>query len=268
MKEPVASGANLLVMRDQLIGMRAELFKGLARGGPDARQLPVLAQIQAAIDALAQSPRRMVIIAPPGEPIRLAFYSEKYGIEATQIAIKCDKTGRIVATIDHWTDEPEGDEAVREPPDIEVGSNQGGNPTASRIAEPVGRLPQKRHRRSKLSPAQARALELLTAMIEKAGEIPPANGDIPANAACIEETLWRGCCYQDAISGSDKPNTRQRAFKRAAKALLAKGFIGTWGGLVWTTGVMTDTRTGTGQSRTCPAGKIGQIEPDGHGHLP
>jgi hypothetical protein len=235
MKEPVASGGNLLVIRDRLIGMRPELLKGLAHGAPDARQLPVLARIQAAIDALNRSPRRIVIIAPPGEPIRLALYSEKDGIEATQITIESDKTGRIVAVIDHWTDEPGGDEAVREPPEVEVASNEGSNPTASRIAEPVGRLPQKRRPRSKLSPAQARALELLGAVIEKAGQIPPVNGDIPANAACIEETVWRDCCHQGTISGSDKPNTKQRAFKRAAEALLAKGLIGTWDGLVWIT---------------------------------
>jgi hypothetical protein len=92
MKEPVASGGNLLVIRVQLIGMHAELLKGLARGAPDVRRLPVLTRIQAAIDALDRSPRRMVIIAPPGEPIRLAVYSEQDSIEATQIAIECDKT--------------------------------------------------------------------------------------------------------------------------------------------------------------------------------
>jgi hypothetical protein len=224
-----------LMIRDQLIEMRAELLDGLARGGLDARRLPVLGRIEAAIDALDRSPRRMVIIAPPGEPIRLAVYSDKDGIEATQIAIECDKTGRIVAIIDHWTDEPEGDEAVREPLEVGVASNGGGNPTAGCVAESISRLSQKRHRRSKLSPAQARALELLTAVIEKSGEIPPANDDIPATAACIEQTLWRDYCYQHAISGSDKPNTRQRAFKRAAEALLAKGLIGKWGGLVWIT---------------------------------
>jgi hypothetical protein len=230
----VASGGNLLVIRDQLIGMRAELLKGLARGAPDARQLPVLARIEAAIDALDRSPRRMVIIAPPGEPIRLAFYSEKDGIEATQIAIECDKSGRIVATIDHWTDEPEGNEAVREPPELKSPAMKAAVRRRA-VSQSRSAGPQKRHRRFKLSPSQARALELLAALIEKAGEIPPANDDIPATAACIEQTLWRDYCYQHAISGSDKPNTRQRAFKRAAEALLAKGLIGASGGLVWIT---------------------------------
>jgi hypothetical protein len=177
MKTAVASGGNLLVIRDRLVGIRAELIKGLARDELDARRLPALAGVEAAIDALDRSPRRVVAIAPPGEPMRLAF-SSRNGTDATQIAIECDKAGRIVATIDHWTDEPEGDEGLREPPEVEVGSNEVANPTASCIAEPVRRLPQKRHPRSKLSPAQARALELLAAVIEKAGEIPPANGTV------------------------------------------------------------------------------------------
>jgi hypothetical protein len=197
MKAPVTSSGDLVTVRDRLVDMRAELIVGLARGELDVRRLPVVARIEAAIAVLDRSPRRIVVNAPPGEPIRLAF-SSKNGTDATQIEIVCDRTGRIVATIDHWTDEPEGDDAVRKPPEVEVGSSEGGNLTASCIAEPVRRLPQKCQRRSKLSPTQARALELLTAVIEKAGEIPPANDDIPANAACIEETLWRDYCYQDA----------------------------------------------------------------------
>jgi hypothetical protein len=234
MKAPMASSGDLAALRDRLVNMRAELIVGLARDELDARGLPVVARIEAAIDALDRSPRRMVVIAPLGKPIRLAF-SSRNDTDATQIAIECDQAGRIVATIDHWTDEQEGGEAASEQPEVESGTNEGGDPMASCGVALLDGLPQKRHRRFKLSPAQARALELLAVVIEKAGEIPPANHDIPANAACIEEALWRDYCYHDTISGSDKPNTRQRAFKRAAEALLAKGLIGTWGGLVWIT---------------------------------
>ena len=175
----------------------------------------------------------MVVTAPPGEPIRLAFYSKKDSIGATLIAIECDKAGRIVATIDHWRDEPEDNDAVREPPEVEVGSNEDGDPTEGCIAEPVRRLPQKRHRRSKLSPAQAQALALLAAAIEEAGEVPPANDCIPVNTSCVAESLWRDYCYKGAISGSDNPDARRKAFKRAAEELLKKGCIGKWGDLVW-----------------------------------
>jgi hypothetical protein len=154
MKAPVTSIGDLVSVRDRLASIRIELLKGLARDEPDARQLPVLARIEAAIDALDRSPDRMVVVAPPGKPVRLAFSNRK-GTDATQIEIVCDRAGRIVATVDRWADEPEGDDAASEQPEVEVGSNEGGDPTASRIVEPVHRLAQKRHPRSKLSPAQA-----------------------------------------------------------------------------------------------------------------
>jgi hypothetical protein len=51
--------------------------------------------------------------------------------------------------------------------------------------------------------------------------------------ACVTEDLWRDYCYQGAISASDKPDAKQKAFKRAAAALLAKGCVGKWGDLEW-----------------------------------
>jgi hypothetical protein len=89
-----------MTVRDHLLNMHAELIVGLARDELDAGRLPALARIEAAIDALDRSPRRMVVIAPPGEPIRLAFYSKNDSTEATQVEIVCDKAGRIVATVD------------------------------------------------------------------------------------------------------------------------------------------------------------------------
>ena len=70
-------------------------------------------------------------------------------------------------------------------------------------------------------------------MINIAGQLPPASNHIPSRVACITEDLWRDYCYQGAISGRDRPNTKQNAFKRAAETLLAKGCIGKWGDLVW-----------------------------------
>ena len=84
-----------------------------------------------------------------------------------------------------------------------------------------------------MAPAQKRALDLLTNAINVAGTVPPASNHIPAKTSCVTERLWRDYCYQGAISGSDRPNAKQKAFKRAAETLLAKGCIGKWGDLVW-----------------------------------
>jgi hypothetical protein len=233
MKAPMASSGDLTALRDRLVNMRAELIVGLARDELDSRGLPVLARIEGAIDALDRSPRRMVIIAPPGEPIRLAFYSKNDSTVATQIAIDCDKAGRVVATVDRWTDEPEGGETVSEQPEVESGTNEGGNPMASWGIALLDGLSQKRHARPKLSLAQARALVLLAATIEKAGEIPPANDYIPVNTQCVREDLWRSCCYAGQITKSDRPDAKRMAFTRAAERLVAVGRVGKREPWVW-----------------------------------
>jgi hypothetical protein len=224
------SNGDLVTVRDRLGSIRTELLKGLAR---DARRLPALARVEAAIDALDRLPRRVVAIAPPGEPMRLAFYNKNDSTDATQIEIVCDRAGRIVATVDRWTDEPAGDEAAREQPEVKSGTNEGGDPMPSRGVALLDGLAQRRQSRSKLSSAQARALELLAAAIEKAGEIPPANDYIPVNTQCVREDLWRSCCYGGQITKSDKPDAKRMAFTRAAERLVAVGRVGKREPWVW-----------------------------------
>jgi hypothetical protein len=227
MKAPMTSSGDLAALRDHLVNMRAELTVGLARDELDARRLPVLVRIEAAIDALDRSPRRLVVIAPPGEPIRLAFYSKNDSTEATQVEIVCDKAGRIVATVDCWTDEPNSGETASEQPEVEIGTNGGGAPMASCSVALLDGLSQKWQSRSKLSSAQARAL------IEKAGVIPPANDYLPANTHCVREDLWRSCCDAEQITKSEKPNAKRMAFTRAAERLVAVGRVGKREPWVW-----------------------------------
>ena len=41
------------------------------------------------------------------------------------------------------------------------------------------------------------------------------------------------CCYAGLISDSENQEAKQKAFKRAAKELVASGRIGKWGEWVW-----------------------------------
>jgi hypothetical protein len=84
-----------------------------------------------------------------------------------------------------------------------------------------------------LSPPQARAFELLAAVIEKAGVIPPANDYLPVNTQCVREDLWRSCCYAGQITKSDKPDAKRMAFTRAAERLVAVGRVGKREPWVW-----------------------------------
>jgi KaiC/GvpD/RAD55 family RecA-like ATPase len=117
---------------------------------------------------------------------------------------------------------------------IELGRNQDGDPVTSCVVEPTDALPQKdRAAKAKLSSAETRALELLSEAITKAGEIPPACDHIPAKKPCVAESLWREYCYAGQITGSNKPDARQKAFRRAAETLIAYGHVGKWGTWIW-----------------------------------
>jgi KaiC/GvpD/RAD55 family RecA-like ATPase len=114
-----------------------------------------------------------------------------------------------------------------------LGTDQDGELVTSCVVDPILTPQPKQHPQTKLSPAQKRALELLVEAIIIQGKIPPENNHIPANTECVTEGLWRDYCCQGSISSSNKPNAKQKAFKRAAEVLLAKGCIGKWGDQVW-----------------------------------
>jgi hypothetical protein len=81
---------------------------------------------------------------------------------------------------------------------VVLGQDEDGDPVTSCVVEPANEMPQTGRgaiATPKLSPAQTRALELLTEAIGKAGEIPPPCDHIPANEQCVAESLWRDCCY-------------------------------------------------------------------------
>jgi hypothetical protein len=155
------------------------------------------------------------------------------GAVDAQIAVKRDRNGNIVATVEYMKDGREGDEIVSRLVIAEVGTDEDGEPITSCVVEPVAAAAKDANPVSSLPAAQRRSLELLIDAIARQGEIPPANNHIPAKTVCVTESLWRGFCYQGAISGSDKPDAKQKAFKRAAGELLAKGRIGKWGDHVW-----------------------------------
>lgn len=152
----------------------------------------------------------------------------------TEIEVMRDReTGISTATVTKQRDTPTDGHIDYQLVQVFLGNDQDGEPVTSCIVNPIATSPQKGRAKPKLSPAQTTALGLLTNAIIAAGSVPPANNHIPANTTCVPESLWRGYCYQGAISSSDKPNAKQKAFIRAAEALLAKGCIGKWDDLVW-----------------------------------
>ncbi len=77
------------------------------------------------------------------------------------------------------------------------------------------------------------ALDLLRKAIDEDGETPPENRRTPANVRAVRTSLWRRYCEQGQISDSDKPDTMDKAFRRASTTLQERGFIGVWSDWVW-----------------------------------
>jgi hypothetical protein len=115
---------------------------------------------------------------------------------------------------------------------VELGRNQYGEPVTTCIVREEQRVAPLIAKK-KLPAAQQRALQLLADAVSIAGEIPPSNNHIPPKIECVTEQLWREYCYKGGISGTDKPDSLQKSFKRAAEGLVAAGRVGKWDPWVW-----------------------------------
>jgi hypothetical protein len=77
------------------------------------------------------------------------------------------------------------------------------------------------------------ALDILRDAIIRAGEPARTSEHIPRTAKVIRFEEWRRLCYESQITDSDKPDAKQKAFVRAARALQTKKLIGKYGDFVW-----------------------------------
>jgi hypothetical protein len=156
------------------------------------------------------------------------------GAVDAQLAVKRDGAKSIVVTVEYMKDGPEGAEFVSSLEAIEVGVDDDGDPITSCVVEPVetGIVPGEPRKKS--LPASARcALDLLRKAVIEAGMAAPQSAHIPPGASVVGKDLWRSYCYAGAISDSDSPEARRKAFGRAAETLLAARVIGLWNDLVW-----------------------------------
>ena len=204
--------------------------------GSESRDEDMSAYVHAA-DKLREAFRAAVIIIHHcginGE--RPRGHTSLTGACDAQIAVRREASGRVVATVEHMKDGNEGDTINSQLVVVEVGIDEDGEAITSCIVEPAPGDPAPKAAR--LSAAQARALELLTEALDRAGAAPPASDDpanhVPPNTRCVSENLWRDYCYNGTVSGSDDPDAKRMAFKRAAEALIAAGRVGKWGEYVW-----------------------------------
>ena len=114
---------------------------------------------------------------------------------------------------------------------VEVGTDEDGEPITSCVVIPSEKSEAKNTK--KLTDAAKIAFDLLQKAIIEAGEEPPASGTIPSDIRVVRTDLWRRYCEQGSITTSDKPDTKDKSFRRAATCLQGLGFIGVWRDFVW-----------------------------------
>jgi hypothetical protein len=92
---------------------------------------------------------------------------------------------------------------------------------------------KKATRRKKPSGAAKTTLDALHYAIGECGAIPPASNHIPVNVKCVKVEQWRTYAYLMGVSTSTEQDAKQKAFKRAADALIADGHARMWAEFVW-----------------------------------
>jgi len=159
------------------------------------------------------------------------------GAVDAQIAVRRDGAGLVSAIVEYLKDGPDGAEGAqtlsRLVP-VPLGNDEDGVEITSCIIEPDDSEPVagSRYRTKATGPAKV-ALDLLRRAIADAGELAPASNHIPQHARVVELNLWRQYAYDGSVTGSDKPETKRKAFDRAVTKLQENGLVGVWGKLAW-----------------------------------
>jgi AAA domain len=161
-------------------------------------------------------------------------HSSLSGAVESQLAVKRTPTGEVIVTVELAKDFEEGTQIVSRLECVELDVDADGDKITSLVVLPVdGFTPQKNQR--KVGGAKKTALDLLRRALTEAGSVPPASNHIPPNTRTIPMETWRAYAYQGMITESDKPDSRQKAFVRAAKQLKEADLIGVWNDQVWLT---------------------------------
>jgi hypothetical protein len=148
------------------------------------------------------------------------------------LLVRKDDDGLICLSVENMRDGANGAELYSRLEAVEVGRDDHGDLIFSCVVVPVDgpQVPKKRTR--PLSGPQSIALQQLTNAINTVGTLPPSSPHIPPQVHCVDEAIWRNYCYCGGISTGDR-KAQEKAFSRAATALLEANRIGRWNEWVW-----------------------------------
>jgi hypothetical protein len=165
------------------------------------------------------------------EATRPRGHTSLSGAVDAQIAVKRDKAGNIVATVEFMKDGPEGDEIVSRLAVIDVGTDEDGEPVTSCIVEATDEAPQKR--RKPLGGQAGVAFRQLQNALADMGDASPNHIHFPINRRVVPLSLWRAYCQKGGLAEGDNDEAFKKAWQRVRERLLNAGSIGVWDGKVW-----------------------------------
>ncbi len=116
---------------------------------------------------------------------------------------------------------------------VHLGTNRRGSPVTSCVvknASDAGQAAGAASVRRRLTQQQQRALEVLADLVAASGQGGYAG--IPAGTPSVPEKWWRDRFYDRSMPGEDQ-DAKQKAFRRAANALIAYRLVGMSAGRVW-----------------------------------
>jgi len=156
------------------------------------------------------------------------------GAVDAQLAVKRDAADLIVVTTEWMKDGLEGDIVTSRLEVVDVGTDEDGETISSCVVVPV--QAGLSGASDNLKGAVKVALDALREAIAEAGEQAPASNHIPPGTRTTRIDVWRRYCDAKMIAETDKPDSKRKAFVRAAKRLQDLHIIGVWNDEVWIVG--------------------------------
>jgi AAA domain len=230
--------ALIAAIREQASTPAAVVIDTLNRSlaGSESDDRDMAAYVKAA-DAIRDAFNCAVIIVHHcgHEGTRPRGHSSLMGALDTQIAIKRDSAGNIIATVELMKDGSQGDEFASRLDVVEIGIDDDGDTITSCVIEPMEGLAPSGDARSKLTKGAKIALDALHEAIGECGAVPPASNHIPNGVKCATIDQWRDYGLRRGISTSDKESATRMAFVRATESLVADRRVAIWDGYAWPT---------------------------------
>lgn len=147
-----------------------------------------------------------------------------------------NKDGTRLAEVVKSSDHEEGQRMAFRLKSVTIDPDDGyGDPITAPVVveEQMPTTAALRFRKPQPTGAAKLALNALHEAVATLGAVPPASNHIPPTVKAVTVEQWRDYTYRRGISPSDKPQSQQRAFQRAAQTLAAANLVGIWEPYVW-----------------------------------